>query len=177
MRSIINNNNYIALICEGECEKYIIDKLLDENRLFFNRSRLIDEKALGGEFRNATKFTQKYLTLKYENKITIILVVDKQHELKLKKMFSHNVDQQLCVVTRPEIEMLMIMAMNKYKEYQKVKSDQKPSLFMNQLTGKKVKNIKFVEDFYIQYDLIDAIKKYHRIRPDKSQYTIYNLLK
>ncbi|PNZ84620.1 Uncharacterised protein [Staphylococcus microti] len=177
MRNKIDDNNYIALICEGECEKYIVDKLLDENLLFFKREQLIDEKVLGGEFRNANKFTQKYLTLKYENKITIILVVDKHYQLKIKKMFSRNIDKQICVITRPEIEMLMILAMDKYKDYQKVKSSQKPSSFMNHLTKQNVKTIKFVENFYNEHNLVDAIKQYHHIRPDKSQYSLYNLLK
>lgn len=170
------NNNYIALICEGKCEKYVVEKLLDDDLLIFDRNQLLDKKVLSGEFRNANKFSNKYLTLGYDKKIKVLLVVDKEVKLKIKKIFSHNIDDQICIITRPEIEMLMIMAMGQYNNYQKVKSKQKPSDYMKSLVGESVKNEKYVEKFYNQYDLVSAIKEYHKVRPNKLQYSLKDIL-
>lgn len=38
--------NLIACICEGSAERAIINKLLDEERLTFSRSELLDKEVL-----------------------------------------------------------------------------------------------------------------------------------
>lgn len=173
----IDHDNYIALICEGKCEENILNMLLDQELLIFDRTRLIDEKVLSGQFRNATKFTQKYLTFGFENPITIILVLDKSQKLNINKNYQHQVKEQILVITRPEIEMLMIVAKGLYNEFQKVKSNKKPSEFLAEEFKKtKIKSSKFIHEFYNEYDLVDAIKEYHSLRPNKNEYTLNDLL-
>ncbi len=38
--------NYIACICEGSAEKAILDLLLDNNKLIFERSDILEEEVL-----------------------------------------------------------------------------------------------------------------------------------
>lgn len=170
-------NNYIALICEGKSEKFIVEKLLDNNLLIFSRDQLIDQKVLGGDFRNAEKFTKKYLTLGYDKKIKIVLVVDKKTKLNIKKIYAHNIEEQICIITRPEIEMLMIIAMDNFTDFQKVKTNKKPSVYMKELVKEIIKSEEYIEKFYSKYDLVRAIEEYHKVRPGKNEYSLKNLLK
>ncbi|MBJ6299307.1 hypothetical protein JGU63_09905 [Staphylococcus aureus] len=97
--------------------------------------------------------------------------------MNVKKAFSHNIERQICIITRPEIEILMILSLDKFEDYQKVKAKKKPSVFMKELVKENVKSENYLKEFYDKHCLIDAIKKYHEVRPDKKQYSLKDILK
>ena len=60
---------YIACICEGGAERAIMNLLLDNHRLIFEREDLIDEELL--RCRNGKELEEKYLRKGFSEKITV----------------------------------------------------------------------------------------------------------
>ena len=142
---------YKACICEGSAENAIMDILLDNKLLIFSREEMLEEEII--RCRDAKKFEEKYLRKGFENKISVIRILDSRKEnFKLSKAYEHKVDV-INVITAPEIEMLIIFNENKYKELKK--SRKKPSNFCKEeLKMTNVKNYSFVKDYFSNSDLL-----------------------
>lgn len=168
--------SYVACICEGGAEEAIIDILLDNNLLKFEREQLIEEKVL--RTRDAASFECKHLRMGFEGKITVFRILDSRREnFKLSKAYRHKVDV-INVITASEIEMLIILSENKYKEYKKFKD--KPSVFCKSVLGyHSTKSKEFVTDYFSNPAvLIDAIRKYVSVsKIQKGESTLLDLLK
>lgn len=150
--------SYVACIAEGSAETAIIDILLDNHMLIFEREKLLDEKVIRS--RSASVFESKYLRKGFEGKITVFRILDSRREqFNLSKAYQDKVDV-INVITAPEIEMLIIFSENKYEEYKK--SGEKPSVFCKSvLKYSKVKNEEFVSSYFDNADkLVEAIKLY-----------------
>lgn len=114
---------YIGCICEGNAERAIIDILLDNHKLIFEREDLIEEKVLV-KCRKGKDF-EKYLKKGFSEKITVYRILDSRREnFKINKLYKDKIDI-INVVTSPEIEMLIICNEGKYDDYKKKK--EKPS--------------------------------------------------
>ena len=122
-----------ACICEGGAERVIIDKLLDDNRLIFSRKDLLDRELL--RCRSASDFERTYLSKGFSKKITLYRINDSRCErFKLKAAYKDKVDVEN-IITSPEIEMLIIIAEGKYRDYIKYKSTMKPSEYCKSKLG------------------------------------------
>lgn len=169
-------SKYIACLCEGTAEEVIINILLDNDKLIFNRSQLIEETPL--RCRNAKAFETSYLRKGFSDKISIVRILDSRRErFNLSKAYQHKVDV-INVITAPEIEMLVILAENKYTEYKS--SHKKPSDFCTQdLKYRYVKSRDFVQDYFQDADtLIAAIREYKRVSKIRNgEYALADLLK
>lgn len=167
---------YKACICEGSAEQAIMDILLDEHLLIFERDDMLDEQVI--RWRDAKTFETRYLKKGFNDKISVIRILDSRREnFKLSKAYEHKVDV-INVITAPEIEMLIILNEDKYKAFKK--SGKKPSDFCKQDLGMKdVKSYLFVKNYFSNSDiLIAAIKKYTQIsKIPKGEYTLLDLLK
>ncbi|MBC6309630.1 hypothetical protein HCJ66_08670 [Listeria sp. FSL L7-1582] len=156
-----SKNNYIACICEGSTEQNLINLLLEQNLLSFSKDQLLEKNTIKGLFRDSTKFTNRFLTRDYgDKKITIFIIQDKKTSYTIKDPYSKKIEGLYQFVTSPEIEMLMIHSLSLYKDYQKVKSTQKPSCFVAEklkTSPKKIKRKEFIEDFFTKHDLKTAI--------------------
>lgn len=75
-------SKYIACICEGTAEQVIINILLDNNKLIFDRKDLLEEDVLRS--RSGQKFEQQYLRKGFDDKITV-LRISWIHETKTSK--------------------------------------------------------------------------------------------
>ena len=154
---------YKACICEGSAEAAIIDILLEHDRLIFTREEM---------------FEARYLRKVFEEKISVIRILDSRREnFKLSKAYENKVDI-INVVTAPEIEMLIIFCENQYNEFKK--SRKKPSEFCKiDLKMPDVKSYHFVKNYFSDPGiLVAAIKKYHEMsRIPKGEYTLMDLLK
>ncbi len=90
---------YIACICEGNAEHAIIDLLMNNHRLIFEREELIEEEVL--RCRQGKEFEEKYLKKGFSEKITIYRILDSRNEnFKLRKAYEKKVDI-INVVTAP----------------------------------------------------------------------------
>ena len=167
---------YKACICEGSAENAIMDILLDNELLIFEREEMIEEEVI--RCRDGKKFEEKYLRKVFKDKISVIRILDSRHEnFKISKAYAPKVDV-INIVTAPEIEMLIILNENKYDDYKK--SHKKPSAFCKEnLRMTDVKTYDFVKHYFKDSSiLITAIKKYHEItRVPKGEFSLLDLLK
>ncbi len=169
-------SEYKACICEGAAENAIIDILIDAHLLIFEREEMLEEQVI--RCREAKKFEERYLRKGFGNQISIIRILDSRREnFKLSKAYEHKVDV-INVITAPEIEMLIILNEDKYKEYKK--SAKKPSDFcLQNLKMANVKSYDFVYSYFSDPEiLIKAIKRYTEVsKIQKGEYTLFDLIK
>lgn len=167
---------YKACICEGAAESAIMDILLDNHLLIFEREEMLDEQII--RCRDAKTFEIRYLRKGFNDKISVIRILDSRREhFKLSKAYQFKVDV-INVITAPEIEMLIIFSENQYKELKK--SGKKPSDFCKQdLKMNDVKSYQFVQNYFSDPDrLVEAIVLYNRVsKIQKGEYTLLDLLK
>ena len=99
---------YKACICEGSAEEAIIDILLENHLLIFERGEMLEEKVI--RCREGKKFEEKYLRKGFADKISVIRILDSRREnFKLSKAYQNKV-VVINVITAPEIEMLIIFS-------------------------------------------------------------------
>lgn len=167
---------YKACICEGSAENAIKDILLDNDLLIFSREDLLEESII--RCREGKRFEEKYLRKLPDGKVSVIRILDSRREnFKISKAYQFLIDV-INVITAPEIEMLIILSENKYREFKK--SGRKPSEFCREkLNMMNVKSYSFVQSYFKDPDvLVAAIKKYHEMsKIRKGEYTLLDLLK
>lgn len=169
-------SRYIACICEGSAETAIMDILLDNELLIFTREDMLEEEVL--RCRSGKFFEEKYLRKGFEDRISVIRVLDSRREkFRISKAYEHKLDL-INVITAPEIEMLIIFNEDKYKEFKK--SRKKPSVYCKEnLKMSAVKSYEYVKSYFSDPKmLVSAIKKYHELsKVPKGEYTLLDLLK
>lgn len=157
---------YIACICEGGAERAILDLLLDNHQLIFEREDLIEEEVL--RCRSGKEFEERYLRKGFKEKITIYRILDSRGErFNLSKAYAHKVDVKN-VITAPEIEKLIICNEGKHEDYLREarKNPQlKPSTYCkSNLRYKNVKSYDFVKEYFADIQvLVKALYEYRRI--------------
>lgn len=165
-----------ACICEGAAESAVIDVLLDNDLLIFQREELLDERII--RCRDGKTFETRYLRKGFNQMISVIRILDSRREnFKLSKAYESKVDV-INVITAPEIEMLIIFNEDKYRDFKK--SGKKPSVFCKEnMKMSDVKSYNFVKDYFENpKKLVKAIKKYNEIsKIRKGEYTLLDLLK
>lgn len=166
----------ILLLCEGNAEVDIMERLLDYNLLVFEKEQLVFEKA--HQVRSAQEVQSKFLGLDYgENPPIIVRICDSKNEkFKLnKKLYSNTV---INIFTRPEIEILYIIKADEYEKYtNKQKSKEKPSTYCNRVL--KMKNVKkkgFANEIFQEIEeLRESLEKYKKYHKDEC--CIFDLLR
>ncbi len=142
---------------KAPAEQVIINILLDNNKLIFDRKDLLEEDVLRS--RSGQKFEQQYLRKGFEDKITVLRILDSRNEnFKISRAYQHKIDV-INIITAPEIEMLIICNENKYEDYKK--SKKKPSSYCKEdfTTIKMLKSKTFITEYFEDVDsLINAIK-------------------
>lgn len=170
-------SKYVACICEGTAEEVIVDKLLDADRLIFTREDLLENELI--RTRGAAAFEQRYLRKGYQEKITVLRILDSRREkFKVSKAYEHKIAAVYNVITAPEIEILIILNEGKYDAYKR--SRKKPSDFCKEdLKMGKVKSHEFVDNYFSDINrLIAAIREYHRVSNiPAGEYALTDLLK
>lgn len=171
---------YAACICEGDAERAVINLLLDNRMLIFEREELIDEEVL--QCRRGRDFEDKYLRKGFSEKITVYRILDsRSEEFKLRKSYMEKIDV-INVITAPEIEMLIICNEGKFDEFQRLKRNKagKPSTYCKNVLGyKRVKEYTFVYDYFSDIDVLKhALHEYKRLsNVRRGEKTIWDLLK
>ena len=174
--------DYIACMCEGNAEKAIIDILLDNDLLLFNRESMIEEESLSRC--SVSDFEKKYLRKSYNGKISLLRIIDsKSEQFNLHKEYRDKVDV-INIITAPEIEILMVIAENKYDDYikyrNKKKNNNRPSDYCKEvLNMPDVKKYDYIREYYQDFSrLVNAISKYKKYsKIKKDEYTLYDMLK
>lgn len=167
---------YKAVLCEGSAEAAIIDILLDNHCLLFEREELIEEEVL--RIRSARNFETRYLRKGYNEKISVIRILDSRNEkFNLSREYQDKVDV-INIITAPEIEMLIIISENEYDRYKR--SGKSPSGFCKEnLHIRRIKNYDYVYSYFSDSTkLIASINEYHRLSNiPRGELTLKDLLK
>lgn len=173
----IPKTSIIACICEGGAETVIMDILLDNNLLIFDREQLIDESVIP---RTSVKdFERRYLRREYDKRILILRIIDSRSEnFNLSKAYRCQVDV-VNIITAPEIEILIIAGLYKYEDFCQSKM-KKPSEYCKSVL--KIKNVKspiFIKKHFKDANfLIESIKEYNRVHKQKNnEAVLFDLLK
>lgn len=164
----------IACLCEGSMEQAIMEILLDNNRLIFEREQLLEEEIL--RCRSAKNFERDYLNKTTNEMITVYRILDSTNEnFKLSGPYLKRVTV-VNIITAPEIEMLVIHAEGKYDDYSRKRM--KPSDYVKQhLKMGKIKSYEFAKKYFYDVDiLVNAIQQYKQKSANKSG-TLADLLK
>lgn len=164
----------VACICEGAFERAIIDILLDNDCLIFNRSDLLEEEVL--RCRSAKSFQKNYLNKSMEERVLVYRIIDSSSEkFKITGPYNKRIKRVIDVITSPEIEMLVIHAEKRYEDYSK--KGIKPSEYVKQyLKMPDVKSYEFVLKYFEDINkLKNAIFQYHSKTQNK-EHTIFNLI-
>lgn len=170
------NDKIVACICEGSAEHAIMDLLLENNAIQFQKENLLDEKII--RTRSGSEFEKNYLRKNFESKITVYRILDSRSEkFKLSKLYKDKVEV-INVITAPEIEMLIIHNENQYDHFKK--SGKKPSDYCKQdLKISDIKSYKFVKKYFSDINiLISSICTYRqKAKIPNGEFTLYDLLK
>lgn len=170
-------SKHIACICEGTAEQVVIERLLDADKLIFTYENMLEGEVI--RCRGAKNFEKQYLRKDFNDKITILRILDSRHEkFNLSKAYAPKINNVINVITAPEIEMLIIFNENKYDDYKQ--SKRKPSEFCKiNLKYKNVKGKEFLNAYFNDVDtIIFAIKEYKRVsKIPKGEYVLADLLK
>ena len=164
----------IACLCEGSMEQAIMEILLDNNRLIFEREQLLEEEIL--RCRSAKNFERDYLNKTTNEMITVYRILDSTNEnFKLSGPYLKRVTV-VNIITAPEIEMLVIHAEGKYDDYSRKRM--KPSDYVKQhLKIGKIKSYDFAKRYFANDDvLVEAIQQYKQ-KSAKKNGTLADLLK
>lgn len=171
-------SKYIACICEGAAEQAIIELLLDNDKLLFNRDDLLEGEVL--RTRGAKNFEKQHLRKGFTEQITVLRILDSRREsFSLSKAYEHKI-KVVNVITAPEIEMLVIINEGKYTDYKNKNASKKPSEYCKvDLEYSNVKSADFVKEYFKDVNtLIKAIQEYKRVSNIPSdEYTLADLLK
>lgn len=158
----------ILIMCEGPNELKVLNLLLDSGKLKFTRDDLLDMRPFHA--RQLTSPQLKPALDAYHGNIEIYRVGDTMTDaLKIPKELIPQIQAQKKFCTKPELEMLLIIAENKVAEFEKVKSKQKPKSFCKKnvsFNRKKYDNSTAFFEEYFQNNidlLVYAITEYHRI--------------
>lgn len=173
---VVEVNELVACICEGAFEEAVMEILLENDLLVFNKSNLLDDRLI--RCRKASNFEEEYLQVDYGRPITVLRILDSRREkFKLSPAYEHKVEV-INIVTAPEIEMLVILNEGKFSQYKH--SRMKPSVFCKkELNLKNVKSKTFVISYFNDPSrLVAVLKEYKRISSlPEGETTIADLLK
>lgn len=166
-------NSYIAIIAEGKGERVIIDILLDNNYLIFNREELLEGAVL--TTRNAKQFESSYLNFRLTKPLDIYRIIDSSSDKFVLKRNDIDLIIHDCL-TKPEIEMLIIHDIGKYKAFknQRLKANE----FLKRNLKGYHKGEKYWHDYFSNdvEKLVRCLKLHDQSRPSGEK-TILSLLR
>lgn len=162
-----------AVLCEGTAEQEIVTVLLKNKLLKFTESELLFGKIL--RYRSGKSFFRECLSYDFDSDEEIIIyrVHDSTTEnFIIPKEYKNKIYKVIDIMTKPEIEMLMIYNEGLYDEYEK--KGLKPSSFIKSKKQFKKDNVKS-RDFQRKYwgsdkgkSLSQVIKIYHNKHSKKN---------
>ena len=167
---------HVLFVCEGTFEQYLVEPLLNENRLIVASDAVIGVTRT----RSAAQIQEQYLNYDYDWPLVILRVLDSRREnFALGRLYRERYPV-FNFYTHPEIEMLIIVREDCFADYSKHhKSSMKPSEYcMQKLKFGDVKSRTFLESYWTAESLVQAIRSYAALaRIPKGEFSLADLLK
>lgn len=164
-RSLLQSRD-VLFSCEGTAEAVIIECLVQGSRTLVPRSQIVEDRD-GKPFTTLRKIKDlqnEFFGIDYPHGLMIVRIKDHSSEnFAIPKLYKNNVIYR-DVITRPEIESLVLARENQLRAWsQHGKTQMKPSEWCEQKLGfgKRLKTYQFLIDYWNSADvIIDAIEKY-----------------
>lgn len=178
---------HVICILEGSAEEVIIKKLFESDKLIFKNGDVYDGCKLIRKFsrtRKGRKFAKENLEMDYgEKHINILRILDSEREIFCPgRVYEERIRageiQIFNILTRPEIEMLIIINEGHYSRFTNRRGGISTNAYCKiELNMKKVKSSKFISNYFSDLDvLINSISEYKRLHPRRDEYSIFDLL-
>lgn len=158
----------ILFMCEGPNEKAIIDILIKSDQLIYTIDDLLELRVFHARQLNHPAI--RTAMSMYDGEVKVIRVGDKMSDtLKIPKEYADRITSVERCCTRPELEMLFIIAEGLVSEFEKTKSKKKPKQFCKEHISHNKKKYNNSTLFYHEYFgdnprlLTDTLKEYKRI--------------
>lgn len=163
------NRENIIFLCEGKFERALINVLIDNDLLIYSREDLYSGDVINGK-RNFVKFQEDELEgLSVSDKFKIYKIQDdipknmRGKEMVPQKHFQSMIESVTLVLTRPEIEMIMVIYNDLELEYQNYitrsrgRNTPKPSSFLKSY-DRKFSNCKHYDFVYSHFTDMEKLK-------------------
>ena len=169
---------YVICICEGAAEQAIMELLLDHNSLVFAHDNLVGREIT--RKRQASKIQDAFLNLAYQRRVNILRILDSPNDtFKLGPLYIDRFPVYN-IYTRPEIEMLLIIAEGHNDKYRrKAKTHYMPSDYCAKelFPGKHFKSRDFIQSYFADINkLHNAIRLYHEQAGKRGEAHLFHLL-
>ncbi len=158
----------LLIMCEGPNEKEIINILLKNNCLKFTEDDLLGLTPYHARQIKTSAQVRTELNI-YPGKVKILRIGDKQSDkLIIPAEYKDKVISVEKYCTKPELEMLFIIAEGLEKDYEKVKATVKPKDFTKEHISYGRRKYDNSTSFYTEFFgdnpalLVTCIKKYHQ---------------
>lgn len=171
------------IMCEGPNEVAIMNILIENNLLLFDRDDLLDLRVFHARQIKNNAAVKTALNI-YSGDVKVLRIGDTLNDtLKIPKDYKEKI---ICVEdyhTKPELEILLIISENLVKDYNKTKSKKLPKQYSKEkikCNGKRYDNsTNFFERYFSDCDkLVSAIENYHSIhKHKKDEYCLHAILK
>lgn len=172
------NDKYILCICEGNFEITIMEMLLERHLLPFEKERLVEEKFI--KRGSVANISRNYLNRKFDKPVYILRIIDsKSEKFKLSKEYLNKVNKIIDIITKPEIEILIIISENDYEKFTNSPPEirRSPSSYCKSEYGmKNVKSKKFVKEYFNDISKLKTAIKTHRTYTKDNIYMLQDLL-
>lgn len=175
----------VLFVCEGSCERIIIETLLANNQLIINENAAIRDDIADRPTTNcraARVIQDTFLGYDYDKSVAIVRILDSRKErFHLSYPYSETIPVFNCYTT-PEIEMLAIIKEDQLDRYNKrAKNKIKPSEFCKKELGlSHIKNEEFLRNYWSDAnELRRCLLKYRSIHKTekKGELVVADLLK
>lgn len=157
----------LLIMCEGPNELAVVNLLLEHDRFSFTREELLNLVPYHAR-QIATSTAVKNALSLYQGDIAVLRVGDKLSDaLRIPAEYKARIKSVEKYCTKPEIEMLFIIAEDRVSEFEKDKSKTKPKDFAkaNIVCGRKKYNnsTQFYRD-YFENDIDLLVKCFHEYK-------------
>ena len=155
------------IMCEGPNEKKIMELLLEHDQLIFQQEDLVGLSIYHARQIEKSTAVQANLRI-YGGEVAVLRIGDKMSDrLKIPAEFRHQIMDVKKYCTLPELEILLIISENMFKEYDKGKSHKHPKQFAKEHIMFNKMKYNGASEFYEQYYGTDIPKLIHTIREYK----------
>lgn len=166
-------------MCEGPNEREVINILLEHHCLEVSEDDLLGLTSYHARQITTSAQVRTELNL-YPGEVVVCRIGDSQNEkLKIPADYKEKIVEVRKYCTKPELEMLLIIAENLYSEYEKVKSNTKPKDFAKQRIYYGRKRYDNSTAFYRAYFgenpdlLVHTIREYKRLKGSHKRDELY----
>lgn len=170
----------LLIMCEGQNELALINILLDNNCLNFNRDDLLGLVPYHARQIKSVPNIKIALNMYPNDDIKILRIGDSQNEkLNIPLEYKSKIISVEKYCTKPELEMLLIIAENLVSQFEKVKSNTKPKQFAKQYIKYGKKRYDNSTQFYKDYFqdncdlLVKCIIDYKKLRNNHKKDELY----